>query len=156
MAPARSSTRRGAQTASASHHEAAQDLQNDGHNATELFLDPNFGSPLQIYIEKDVDDKDILSQLIQVFCFPIIEPDNSDFLMQKHGGTVSPVYSRANVAYILGTNSLFNEATHSNSVFQWIHIKFLAKIFSNNMPTRKVKSSWTPVGLMNALKQTHF
>jgi hypothetical protein len=66
MAPARSSTRRGAHTASASHHEAGQD---DGHNAIKLFLDPTFGFPLQIYIEKDVEDKDLLCQLIQVYVF---------------------------------------------------------------------------------------
>jgi hypothetical protein len=63
MAPARSSTRR----ASASHNEVGQDLQNNGHDVNKLFLDPNFGSPLQIYIEKDVDDKEFLCQLIQVF-----------------------------------------------------------------------------------------
>jgi len=71
MAPARSSTRRGAHSASASHHEAAQDGQNDGHSATKLFLDPSFGTPLQIYIEKDLEDKDVLCQLIQVV-FPTI------------------------------------------------------------------------------------
>jgi hypothetical protein len=141
MAPARSSARRGAQTASASHHEAAHELQNDGHNATELFLDLNFGTPLQIYIEKDVEDKDVLSQLIQVLCLPCLSLIILILLSQKHGGTVSPVYSRVNVAYILGTNTLFNQTTHSNTVSQWIHIKFLAKTFPNNMLARKVKSS---------------
>jgi hypothetical protein len=126
MAPARSSTRRGAHTGSASHHEAGQDLQNDGHNATKLFLDPNFGTPLQIYIEKDVEDKDVLCQLIQVVFFSRVHPSLKliilIFLSQKHGGTVSPVYSRGNVAYILGTNSISQQSTHSNIVFQWIHI----------------------------------
>src|SRR5260221_14654839 len=104
MAPARSSTRRGAaHTSSTSHHETGQDLQNDGHNANELFLDPNFGTPLQVYIEKDVEDKDLLSQLIQVFPFPeSVQLLKLIFVSQKHGGTISPVYSRVNVAYILG------------------------------------------------------
>jgi hypothetical protein len=72
MAPARSSTRRAAHPASASRSEAGQDLQNDGQSLSkQIFLDPSFGTPLQIYIEKDVEDKDLLSQLIQVCCCAI-------------------------------------------------------------------------------------
>ncbi|KAG6850441.1 hypothetical protein H0H93_013313 [Arthromyces matolae] len=48
----------------------------------ELFLDPMLGTPLAMFIEKDVHDKDILVDLIP-----------------KYGGTVSPGYS--GVPYIL-------------------------------------------------------
>ena len=65
MAPARSSTRRAAHASSATHLEAGQILQNDGENLN-VFLEPNFGTPLQIYIEKDVEDKELLRQLIHV------------------------------------------------------------------------------------------
>ena len=79
MAPARSSTRRGAHL-SASHHEVGQDSQNDGHN---VFLDPNFGTPLQIFIEKDVEDKDILVQLIQVGFVQSVNYRNTDFIIAE-------------------------------------------------------------------------
>lgn len=69
MAPARSSTRR-------QHSDSDQNYNND------LFIDPMLGSPLAIYIEKDVVDKDTIADLIV-----------------KHGGTISPGYS--GVPYIL-------------------------------------------------------
>ncbi|KIM45447.1 hypothetical protein M413DRAFT_66281 [Hebeloma cylindrosporum] len=83
MAPARSSTRRGAHISPVSPTPAARDVQDDDPTANkELFLDPMLGTPLAIFIEKDVENKDDLSQLII-----------------KHGGSVSPGYS--GVTYIL-------------------------------------------------------
>ncbi|KAF9050184.1 hypothetical protein BJ165DRAFT_991140 [Panaeolus papilionaceus] len=87
MAPTRSSTRR------AAHHAQqpppppppppVQEQQpEDASVNTELFLDPMLGQPLNLYIEKDVEDKEELTELII-----------------KHGGTVSPGYSGLN--YIL-------------------------------------------------------
>ena len=66
MAPARSSTRR-VHTSSASHNEAVSDLPNEGHIVNKpIFLDPGFGIPLAIFVEKDVEDRDNICQLIQV------------------------------------------------------------------------------------------
>ncbi|KAG9316497.1 hypothetical protein JVU11DRAFT_2539 [Chiua virens] len=67
MAPARSARR--------AHSQNAPPPTTDPHNAS-LFLEPMMGTPLTIYIEKDVDDRDDLVDLIT-----------------KHGGTVSPSYS---------------------------------------------------------------
>lgn len=53
MAPPRASTRR-------------QHAQPDANFASDLFIDPMLGSPLPIYIEKDVQDKDDIAQLIVV------------------------------------------------------------------------------------------
>ena len=53
MAPPRASTRR-------------QHAQSDANFASDLFIDPMLGSPLPIYIEKDVQDKDDIAQLIVV------------------------------------------------------------------------------------------
>ncbi|KAF8149557.1 hypothetical protein B0H34DRAFT_734307 [Crassisporium funariophilum] len=80
MAPVRSSTRRGAHGNQPQATEAAS--PEDPNVNKDLFIDPMHGTPLQIYIEKDVQDKDTISQLII-----------------KHGGIVSPGYS--GVPYIL-------------------------------------------------------
>ncbi|CAA7260587.1 unnamed protein product [Cyclocybe aegerita] len=81
MAPARSSNRRAAQPPPAP--QTNHDLHNDDPNInTELFVDPMLGTALAVYIEKDVEDKELISQLII-----------------KHGGTISPGYS--GVPYIL-------------------------------------------------------
>ena len=77
----------------------------------DLFLDPMMGAPLAIYIEKDVADKDVLSDLILVRSrrvLPVGIASQAYFLSlkclttspQKHGGTISPGYS--GVPYILG------------------------------------------------------
>ncbi|KJA20067.1 hypothetical protein HYPSUDRAFT_142746 [Hypholoma sublateritium FD-334 SS-4] len=80
MAPVRSSTRRGAHPTPT---PPIQDADGDDPNTNkELFLDPMLGTPLAIYLEKEVEDKDNIAQLII-----------------KHGGTVSPGYS--GVPYIL-------------------------------------------------------
>jgi len=81
MAPARSSTRR----AHAEENIPPSSLHDQGSSdnvVQDLFIDPMLGIPLAIYIEKDVDDRDILVDLIT-----------------KYGGTVSPGYS--GVAHIL-------------------------------------------------------
>ncbi|KAH9484961.1 hypothetical protein JR316_0001865 [Psilocybe cubensis] len=81
MAPARSSTRRG-HPAQVPPAPVQNTETNDPNVNKELFLDPMLGTPLAIYIEKDVEDKDAISQLII-----------------KHGGLVSAGYS--GVPYIL-------------------------------------------------------
>lgn len=92
------------------------------------------GVPLAIYVEKDVDDRDILVDLINVRrvasfsvyftlgpLFPILHPlypfwysvvaiQSSSFPFQKHGGTVSPGYS--GVTYILGINLKYAPSCH--------------------------------------------
>ncbi|EDR11594.1 uncharacterized protein LACBIDRAFT_313965 [Laccaria bicolor S238N-H82] len=81
MAPARSSTRRG--------HGAHDEIQlppdqsfNNPNVNKELFIDPMLGTPLAVYIEKDVEDKATLVNLVTA-----------------HGGTVVTGYS--GVTYIL-------------------------------------------------------
>ena len=92
MAPARSTRR--------AHSQNAPPPPSDPQHAG-LFLEPMMGTPLAIYIEKDVDDRDGLVDLITVRTAlahrspgPIIGPS------QKHGGAVSPSYS--GTPYILG------------------------------------------------------
>ncbi|KAG5650561.1 hypothetical protein H0H81_011812 [Sphagnurus paluster] len=80
MAPARSSTRHLEQNNI--QRAPVQNLDIQIHVNPELFIDPMLGTPLPMYIEKDVDDRDVLADLIS-----------------KHGGTVSPSYS--GVPYIL-------------------------------------------------------
>ncbi|KAF8876709.1 hypothetical protein CPB84DRAFT_1795712 [Gymnopilus junonius] len=83
MAPARSSTRRGVHPSPGQSTPPVQGTEDDDPNVNkELFLDPMLGTPLAIYVEKDVEDKETISQLII-----------------KHGGIVSPGYS--GVIYIL-------------------------------------------------------
>ncbi|KAI0633415.1 hypothetical protein C8Q77DRAFT_1114840 [Trametes polyzona] len=84
MAPARSSTNR-ARREQTQHapppHNISPPL--DEHNSADgLFLDPLMGTPLAIYVEKDVENRDEIVELIV-----------------KHGGIVSPSYS--GVSYIL-------------------------------------------------------
>lgn len=79
--------------------------QPDGDNGSQggLFLEPMMGTPLTIYIEKDVEDRDPLVDLITVSTFPYaIRLASSSSLLQSHGGAVSPGYS--GTPYILGTS----------------------------------------------------
>ena len=67
MAPARSSTRRGVHPAPVQSTPPVQNVEDDDPNVNkELFLDPMLGTPLAIYVEKDVEDKETISQLITV------------------------------------------------------------------------------------------
>ncbi|KAK7472500.1 hypothetical protein VKT23_000615 [Stygiomarasmius scandens] len=78
----------------------------------DLFIDPMLGSPLPIYVEKDVDDRDHLVDLIT-----------------KNGGAISPSYS--GVPYIIvdplkpsGQNLYRQYAAKKSKVvlsYQWIH-----------------------------------
>jgi hypothetical protein len=63
MAPARSSTRRSQIDPAV---VSVSESDNSGNVNEELFLDPMLGTPLAMYIEKDVDDKDVLAGLITV------------------------------------------------------------------------------------------
>lgn len=69
MAPARSSTRRSAQVPPSGQQHAQDD---DLVANKELFIDPMLGTALAIYIEKDVEDKDNISQLIVVSHFEAV------------------------------------------------------------------------------------
>ena len=65
MAPARSSARRSAHGSQVSQ---SGQLAQDGDLVAnkELFIDPMLGTALAIYIEKDVEDKESISELIIV------------------------------------------------------------------------------------------
>lgn len=65
MAPARTSTRRSQLDQNVSLRPAAAE-NNDGAADEELFLEPMMGTPLAMYIEKDVADRDALAELITV------------------------------------------------------------------------------------------
>ncbi|KAG8707784.1 hypothetical protein FRC09_001616 [Ceratobasidium sp. 395] len=54
----------------------------------ELFVDLMMGAPLQIFVEKDVPDRDEIVRLIES--------------LQKHGGVIALAYST--VPYILGAS----------------------------------------------------
>jgi hypothetical protein len=65
MAPARMSTRRTQHDQNASTRSADPDT-NDGVVNEELFLEPMMGTPLAMYVEKDVQDRDALVDIIMV------------------------------------------------------------------------------------------
>ncbi|TFY76010.1 hypothetical protein EWM64_g8001, partial [Hericium alpestre] len=77
-----------------------------------LFLEPMMGTPLAVYVHKDVDDRDTVVDLIQ-----------------RHGGIVSPGYS--GVTYILvdphketGQNLYRQYAGKKNKMVldaRWVH-----------------------------------
>ncbi|TFK54355.1 hypothetical protein OE88DRAFT_1733019 [Heliocybe sulcata] len=79
MAPTRSNNRRGQR---ARENERAQGVEGDGESTGELFLEPMMGTPLPLYIEKDVEDRDELVELVVA-----------------NGGIVAPSYSA--VPYII-------------------------------------------------------
>ncbi|KAI0743774.1 hypothetical protein C8Q80DRAFT_1183068 [Daedaleopsis nitida] len=84
MAPARSSANR-ARRDQPQHAPQAQNVPppvEEENSSEDLFLDPLMGTPLAIYVEKDVENRDEIVELIS-----------------KYGGIVSPGYS--GVAYIL-------------------------------------------------------
>lgn len=67
MAPARTSSRRSqaAQISNAPARPTATDSSDCAFNA-ELFLEPMMGTPLAMYIEKDVTDRDQLVEIVTV------------------------------------------------------------------------------------------
>lgn len=65
MAPPRSSTRRAQHLQENIVPSAGQDTNTDDVE-DDLFIDPMLGTPLALYIEKDVQDKETLVQLITV------------------------------------------------------------------------------------------
>ncbi|KAK7692649.1 hypothetical protein QCA50_004282 [Cerrena zonata] len=83
MAPVRTQTRRSHREHNlAIHHDTHQLPQVEQDPNGELFLDPMMGTPLSLYVDKDVDERDRIVELIT-----------------KNGGVVSPGYS--GVVYIL-------------------------------------------------------
>ncbi|PPQ63735.1 hypothetical protein CVT24_004244 [Panaeolus cyanescens] len=131
MAPTRSSTRRAAHPPSQPPPPPVPEQQPEDANINaELFLDPMLGQPLNLYIEKDVEDKEELTQLIIILAFFLV----LNLLLavmhrQKHGGTVSPGYSGLN--YILvdpykpsGQNLYRQYANKKGKVIlsaRWVH-----------------------------------
>ena len=68
MGPARTSTRRNQQIQIASARSAAPE-SNTNVADEQLFLEPMMGTPLAIYVEKDVENRDVLVDIIVVsFC----------------------------------------------------------------------------------------
>ncbi|KAL4074033.1 hypothetical protein V8B97DRAFT_1937732 [Scleroderma yunnanense] len=126
MAPARSNRReqpRNTQTDDSSPNDAPNN---------DLFLEPMMGTPLTVYIEKDVEERDSLVQLIS-----------------KHGGAVSPGYS--GTPYILvdphkesGQNLYRQYAGKKGKIvlhFRWVHDCIRAgtlQTFQNNWAGCKV------------------
>lgn len=84
MAPVRSSTRRGAHPTPT---PPIQDTDGDDPNTNkELFLDPMLGTPLAIYLEKEVEDKDNIAQLIIVsYSFAIMWHENCESIAGSTG-----------------------------------------------------------------------
>jgi hypothetical protein len=66
MAPARSSTRRAHIDQNSIPPPPLHDQPTNDNPVQDLFIDPMLGTALAIYIEKDVDDRDILVDLINV------------------------------------------------------------------------------------------
>lgn len=71
MAPARSSgrrarTKRKAQNVPPQEPVVADDEDELAPQYDQLFLDPMSGQPLQLYVDKGVEDKEVISQLIVV------------------------------------------------------------------------------------------
>lgn len=127
MAPARSARR--------AHSQNAAPPSTDPHHAA-LFLEPMMGAPLTIYIEKDVDDRDDLVDLItvRIFALPIIPLHHSP---QKHGGAVSPSYS--GTPYILG-KSIDLQTTTPLTPHQSTPIKSRVRTCSASMRERRARS----------------
>lgn len=77
MAPVRSSARRGGHPEPSPVHDA--DTQDPTANKN-LFLDPMLGTSLAMYVEKDVEDKDVITQMIVVSADASCSSDLSDAL----------------------------------------------------------------------------
>lgn len=72
MAPARTSTRRShrdhTSQSLAVHHDPQQHPQVEQEPNGDLFLDPMMGTPLSLYVDKDVENRDQIVDLITVCC----------------------------------------------------------------------------------------
>ena len=144
MAP-RSSHRQLEQNTNETSTQPNPTASNDDLN-DKLFLDPMLGTPLAIYIEKDVEDRSLLADIITVSrvkkschvgrmavvyssclegsrCFAIERNDGSitDRCHQRHGGIFSQGYS--GVPYILGA---YNCSTVSPISLQF-HLRWIAR-----------------------------
>ncbi len=87
MAPARSSTRRG--------HIQPHALDAGSSGNHDLFIDPMLGTPLAVYIEKDVHDREALVNLITVsFASKSL---TFKFLGRNKGRTIRPLRTVSHV-----------------------------------------------------------
>lgn len=73
-------------------------------DGVEIFVDPAMGTPLNMYVDREIVNYEVLSVLIKVSgtslaCIRIRPPNNDACSSQKHGGTVASGYS--SVQYIL-------------------------------------------------------
>jgi hypothetical protein len=66
MAPLRSSARRAQVDQNINRPPSVHDQDTNDNVVQELFIDPMLGNSLAIYIEKDVEDRDVLVDLILV------------------------------------------------------------------------------------------
>jgi hypothetical protein len=68
MAPVRPSARRLQTQNTSDQGQTHSGPSNDPNVNNELFIDPMLGTPLAVYIEKDVEEKDELVRLVTVCC----------------------------------------------------------------------------------------
>ena len=68
MAPVRPSARRLLPQSTSDQGQTHSGASNDPNVNNELFIDPMLGTPLAVYIEKDVEEKDELVRLVTVSC----------------------------------------------------------------------------------------
>jgi len=73
MAPARSSARLGHLDQNNIQRAPLHDQDSELNANPELFIDPMLGTPLAMYIEKDVEDKDMLIVLISVSSCQVVD-----------------------------------------------------------------------------------
>lgn len=67
MAPARTANRRGQREQNNPQLQNVQaDVVSDPSSKSDLFLEPMMGTPLAIYVEKDVQNRDTIVDLITV------------------------------------------------------------------------------------------
>lgn len=67
MAPARTSTRRPRkQTQHPAQNALVDNVEQPQQHVEQLFLDPMSGQPLSLYVEKDVDNRDVIIDSITV------------------------------------------------------------------------------------------
>lgn len=110
MAPVRTSSRRNQQNQNASARPTVPD-NNDAVVNDQLFLEPMMGTPLAVYIEKDVEDRDSLVDIILVSPDRIVIGMPSAFAMHI-GADLCDNYmmTRFLVDYDCGIDSLIAEA----------------------------------------------
>lgn len=121
-----------------------QDASNNGGDASsasgndEIFIDPMLGSALAIYVDKDVQDRDLIAELIVVckytlgYASEIQMLERRDMVEQCHQATAVCRISWARIVVTCNLHTL----TEAISM-QWTHTRSLVRVFIDNMPERK-------------------